>query len=227
VRPSVLFALAAAIGLSACATSQPAHPVAKLSPPDTTAAPVVAAGYRVNPGDTIDVVVFRQADLSGVFSISQAGTITMPLLGDIVVSGLTTTQIGALLTKKFSERYLQDPQVAVAVKDPASQHFTVDGAVTNPGVYTLIGDMTLLQALATAKGGADVADNKRVVVFRIVNGEKVAGVFNLVKIRTGEAPDPRIYANDTIVVPVDNGAQTLKNLIGVTPLAIVASVFHL
>jgi polysaccharide export outer membrane protein len=200
--------------------------VANLSPPDAPTTHLVPTDYHVSPGDSLDIVVFRQAALSGTFQISQAGTITLPLLGDVTVNGLTTTDIGVMITKKYSERYLQDPQVSVAIKDAASQHFTVDGAVTNPGVYTMIGNMTLLQALDTAHGGADVADNKRVVIFRVVNGQKVAGVFNVLKIRTGAAPDPRIYANDTIVVPVDNGAQTLKNLVGVTPLAIVASVFH-
>jgi len=226
VRPSILIALVAAISLTACA-STPVHSVANLSPPDAPKAHLVASDYRVNPGDSIDVEVFRQTALSGTFQISQTGTITLPLLGEVSVNSLTTAEIGDLIAKKYSERYLQNPQVSVAVKDPASQHFTVDGAVTNPGVYTMIGNMTLLQAIDTAKGGADVADNKRVVVFRIVDGKKVAGVFNLLKIRTGAAPDPRIYANDTIVVPVDNGAQTLKNIVGLTPLAIVASVFHL
>jgi len=224
MRSFALFALLAAFGLSSCASESVQQKVAKLLPPDPPASPVLSANYRVNPGDTINVLIFHQPDLSGTFEIGPTGTIALPLLGDTPVSGMTNTEIASMISKKLSVRYLQDPQVSVAVKEAASQHFTVDGAITNPGVYTMVGDMTLIQAIATAHGGIDVADNRKVVVFRTVNGERVAGVFDLDRIRAGRATDPRIYANDTIVVPVSGTAQALKNLIGATPLAMVGSV---
>jgi polysaccharide export outer membrane protein len=221
-------ALAMTIGLSGCAaTTSVQQPVANLLPPDPPPSPVLAANYRVNPGDTINVLVFHQPDLSGTFEIGPTGTIAMPLIGDTVVSGLTNTEIASLLSHKLSEKYLQDPQVSVAVKEASSQHFTVDGAVSQPGVYTMVGNMTLLQAIATAHGGSDVADGRKIVIFRVVNGQRVAGVFDINKIRSGVDVDPRIYANDTIVIPVDSKAQTLKNVIGVIPLAAFATFLHL
>jgi polysaccharide export outer membrane protein len=220
-------ALAMIIGLSGCASQPVEQQVANLLPPDPPPSPVLSANYRVNPGDTINVLVFHQPDLSGTFEIGPTGTIALPLIGDTAVSGLTNTEIASLLAHKLSERYLQDPQVSVAVKEASSQHFTVDGAVTAPGVYTMVGNMTLLQAIATAHGGSDVSDGRKIVIFRTVNGQRVAGVFDINKIRTGASADPRVYANDTIVIPVDNKAQTLKNVIGVIPLVALATFFHL
>jgi polysaccharide export outer membrane protein len=69
-----------------------------------------------------------------------------------------------------------------------------------PGVYPIVGKMTLQEAVATAKGADDSANIGNVVVFRTVNDRKMAALFNLASIRAGQIEDPAIYGNDIIVV---------------------------
>ena len=81
-----------------------------------------------------------------------------------------------------------------------SRTFAVEGAVREPGLYPIVGKMTLLEAIATARGLGTVANLDNVVIFRTVNKQKMGALFSLKEIRAGRLADPQVYASDIVVV---------------------------
>lgn len=175
--------------------------------------------YRLGPLDTIDVTVFQEPELSVKGTVIDAsGVVTLPLVGTIRAAGKSPTELSAEIAQRLGEKYLVDPQVSVTAAASVSQKVTVQGDVTEPGVYQIKGGTTLLEALALAKGETRTATLKEVVVFRTVDGQRLGGVFDVARIRRGQAEDPQIQGNDVIVVG-HSGAKSLWNdIITAAPL---------
>lgn len=181
---------------------------------------VSQSGYLIGPLDTLEINVFGVADLTRTVQVDASGQILYPLIGGFEVASKTPQQVSREIAAKLGERYLQSPQVTVFVKSSMSQRFTVEGAVGNPGIFDLVGDMTLLQAIATAKGVTEQASLRDIVVFRTLDGVRKVSIADLGAIRTGKVPDPKIQPGDLIVVPPANAKSQrwLKQLIGAAPL---------
>jgi polysaccharide export outer membrane protein len=150
--------------------------------------------------------------------LDSSGVIDIPLLGRVPASGKTTFELAQKLQAAYGEKYLQNPQVTVMVKQSRVDTITVDGSVQSPGVFQVSQQTSLIRAIALARGLTDLANPRQVVVFRNVDNQRVAGVFDLQQIRAGQAPDPAIYPNDTIVVAGSAGRKTLRDILGVVPL---------
>ncbi|GAA0306316.1 hypothetical protein GCM10009087_15310 [Sphingomonas oligophenolica] len=184
-------------------------------------APVAAAPdveYRIGSLDQLTVTVYRVPDLSGDFQVDAVGKISMPLVGDITAVGKTADELAAEIKKKLGDKYMNDPQVQVAVKSASSAKITVDGSVTSPGVYPMQGKMSLIQAIAMAKGTTDDANPHRVVIFRQINGQRQAAAFDLKSIRRGEMADAEVFGDDIIVVDGSASKSTFKNIVQTVPL---------
>ena len=95
-----------------------------------------------------------------------------------------------------------------------------------PGVYPVLGDMTLMRAVASAQGFGEFADPDDVVVFRTVGGTHYAGVYNIAAIRRGNYADPPVYANDVVIVGDSVALRRLRDLVAVLP-AIVSPVIYI
>lgn len=222
---TLTFALAALV-LAGCASTDSSIPTAELPPPDPIALAQIgsAAEYHIGPMDTLDVNVFQAPNLNRTVQVDATGRIDLPLIGPIRAAGLTTTDLQKTITAALDQKYLQSPQVSVTVKEFVSQRVTVDGAVEQPGVYPITGRTTLLQAIAMAKGADQKSANeKQVVIFRTVNGERMAARFDLTEIRKGRADDPEIYGDDMVVVD-RSGARSLLH--GVTSTLPMLAVFR-
>lgn len=154
--------------------------------------------YRIGPQDMLDVSVFKVAELSKPAQVSEAGTINFPLLGEVPAAGKTARELEKHLTTLLGEKYLQNPQVAVIVKEFNSQRVTVEGAVRKPGVFPMQSGMSLLQAVAHAQGLDSLSDNT-VVVVRTTNGRRAAARFDVDKIRDGALEDPQLHAGDVVI----------------------------
>lgn len=179
------------------------------------------AAYRIGPLDVLDVSVFKVKDLSTSVQVSDAGTINLPLVGEIQAAGRTARDVEQDLTKRFGDKYLQNPQVTVFIKEYNSQRITVEGAVKKPGVYPIQGRLTLLQAIATANG-VEPSSDQTVMIFRDVSGKRQGARFDLSEIRGGETMDPALQAGDVVVV----NSSAIKEAFGhVTKLFPLASVF--
>ncbi|ABA58010.1 Polysaccharide export protein [Nitrosococcus oceani ATCC 19707] len=195
--------------LAACGASTPSREATSPLPESTTSthsslspqAVEEKNGYRIGPSDLLQIDVFQVPELSRAVRVSAEGVISLPLIGAIQVNNLTSQELEDLLGKRLREKYLQDPQVSVFIEEYVSQRVTVEGAVEKPGIYPIQGRTTLLQALASAEGVNKVADLEGIKLFRPTgNNTKQILYYNIEAIREGVVPDPKIYADDIIVV---------------------------
>jgi polysaccharide export outer membrane protein len=214
-----------ALGLAACSSgvkldeSSRAVAVATALPaPDQTGLSRNLSNYRIAPLDQIKVEVFGAPELTREGEVDLAGSFSMPLVGSVTAGGRTPTELGEEVRSKLQGRYLKNPQVSVNVLKAQAQTFTVDGAVQQPGVYPIVGQITLQQAIATARGANDTANINNVVVFRTVSGKKMAALFSLKDVRSGRIPDPDIYGNDIIVVGENATRRFFRDLTSSFPL---------
>lgn len=186
--------------------------------PSATEVAIDSTTYRISPMDQIAVSVFGAPELDKEGAVDAAGNFSLPLAGSVEAAGKTPDEFAQAIREKLKGRYVRDPRVAVNIKQAAGQLVTIDGQVRQPGVYPVIGRMTLQQAVATAKGASDAADIGNVVVFRTVNGTRMAAMFNLKEIRSGRLSDPQIYGNDIVVVGENALRRTLKDVAIAFPL---------
>ena len=171
-----------------------------LGVPDQPVLVPLESNYRIAPMDQLAIKVFKSDDLTGDYDVDLAGRISMPFVGEVDAASLTTAQLDAKLTDLFGQKYLEHPDVSVSIKRSSARVVTVDGAVKEAGSFPVAGSLTLIQAVAMAKGTSDDANSRRVAVFRTVGGQRQAAAFDLTEIRRGQAPDPQIYPGDIVVV---------------------------
>lgn len=171
-----------------------------LSAPDEPRIVALESNYKIAPMDQLGIKVFKSEDLTGDYEVDLAGRISLPFIGEVEAANLTTAQLDERLTQKLGEKYLENPDVAVSIKRSTARVVTVDGAVRESGSFPVSGPMTLIQAVALAKGTTEEANARRVAVFRTIQGQRQAAAFDLTAIRRGQAPDPQIYPGDIIVV---------------------------
>lgn len=206
--------------LAGCATrgGPVAYNVQNFGSPDIPVVASVDRAYRVGVGDNLAVSVFNVTELSGEFTIDELGNFEMPLIGKIAAQGHTTDEIREMLNAKLSGGYLHAPKIFVTVKAALSQRITVDGSVSQAGVFAVPGQISLLQAISLAKGTSPDANPRRVVVFRTIGGLRQAAAFDLDEIRHGKAPDPAIFGNDVIVVDGSKSRQAFRDFVNSFPL---------
>lgn len=177
-----------------------------------------ATEYRIGEGDKLNVSVFQVTDLSfEELVVDTSGNINLPLIGAVRGAGRTAGELASDIAERLAVQYLRDPQVTVTVKEAASQKITVDGAVTNPGVYEMRGSTSLLQAVAMAQGPTRVADLTKVAVFRSVDGRRSVALFDLGAIRQGRASDPQVFGDDVIVVDTSRLNSALREVVAAIP----------
>ncbi len=182
-----------------------------LPAPDTTVTATDFSSYRIGPSDEIAVSVFESPELAREGAVDAAGNFSMPLVGSVSAGGKTPQELADAIEDQLRGRYLKNPQVSVNIKQARARSVTVDGAVRQPGVYPVVGRMTLQQAVATARGVDESANINKVVLFRTVNGQKMAAMFNLRDIRSGRYADPEVYGNDIVVVGESSARRFFKD----------------
>ncbi|MDB5682566.1 MAG: polysaccharide biosynthesis protein GumB [Sphingomonas bacterium] len=175
--------------------------------------------YRVSALDVLSVNVFQEPDLSVKdLQVDAGGNILFPLIGNVAAEGKTVRELSNEIATRLGERYLVSPQVSVSVTSSSSQRVTVEGSVTEPGVYEISGSTTLLEALARAKSPTRVAKLDQVAVFRVVDGQRLGAVFNVNAIRAGRAPDPEIRGGDLVVVGFSAAKGAFRDFLTTAPI---------
>jgi polysaccharide export outer membrane protein len=172
----------------------------------------------IGPLDTLLVDVFNVPDLSREVQVDASGRLSMPLAGTIDARGKTAPEVAGAIEAALRGRYVRNPEVTINIKSSVSQVVTVDGQVVEPGLYPVTNQMTLMRAIASAKGLGEFARQEDVVILRTVNGQKMAGLYNLAAIRRGAYDDPAIYANDVIVVGDSPARRMFKDFVALSPL---------
>lgn len=169
--------------------------------------------FVIGPSDQLAVDVFGLQDLSRSVRVDAGGNIALPLAGTIQASGTTPVELAEQIRQRLRERHVRDPQVTVSITEATSYSITVDGAVEEPGLYPVTGGMTLMRAIARAKGVSEFARVNHVVVFRTVENQRMAALYDLRSIRLGMYEDPEVFANDIVVVGESDARRLFRDIL--------------
>jgi len=201
---TVAFSLLLALCMGAQEAAGRQHPQAITSAANEIAKKVATQdpNYVIGSQDMLDISVWREPDFSRTVPVRPDGKISLPLLNDMQAAGLTPSQLAEELTKSLN-KFVTNPQVTIIVTQINSQRFYVLGEATRPGAYTLIPDMTILQALSNAGGFTTYANSKKIYLLRQENGKQQKLSFNYKDVIAGKRTEQNIVLKngDTIVVP--------------------------
>src|SRR5437764_3273259 len=135
-RPYQFGALIVAVSLlGACADTRggPIPYDQTLAAPDAPSLKPLESNYKIAPMDRLSIKVFKSEDMSGDYDVDLTGHISLPLIGEVQAANMTTAELDQRLTERLGEKYLEHPDVSVAIKQSAGRLVTIDGAVKDPG----------------------------------------------------------------------------------------------
>ena len=201
----------ALLGLTAVAMPAVAQTPAPAPPPVAAPAPAgapatlgveVPAGFTIGPDDVLNVVFWRDKEMSADVVVRPDGRITLPLVNDIVAVGLTPEQLRDRI-KEEASKYVEDPSVTVIVRQINSRRVFITGMVGKPGAYPMTRTISVLQLISLAGGLNEYADAKNIMIMRTENGQQVALKFNYNDVRKGKnlKQNIELRTGDTVVVP--------------------------
>lgn len=158
--------------------------------------------YYIGAGDLLKVVVWKNLELSGDFLVRPDGKFTMPLIGDIVAEGTSTSDVSKQIVEKL-KLFVETPFVSTIVSQISSNRVFVLGEVKTSGPYIISGPMTVLQALSMAGGFTAFANKEKMVLIRRAGDKQIRIPLSYSKIlhSPGEKNNPVLTRGDTLVVP--------------------------
>jgi polysaccharide export outer membrane protein len=220
----LFFICLAALAIAGCATDRlTGRPdlnivtQGELPPPAREDLVLQGRPYLIGPFDRVDISVYGVPELTRQVQVDANGRFALPLIGEVEATGMSPEQIGELIADRLRGRYVRDPQVAVNA-DTVNQMVTVDGSVTEPGQFPVTGRMTLMRAIARAKGVSEYANTSYVVVFRRVHNQEMAALYDLRAIRQGIYADPEVFANDVVYVGESRARRIFQLIVSTSPL---------
>jgi len=193
--------------------------------------------YKIGPKDLLEINVFELPELNQTVRVTEDGSITIPLVGNVKIEGLTKDEVERKLAKLLEQKYLKKARVSVFIKEYQSKRVAVIGAVEHPGMYELVGRLTLLQMISKAGGFTEKASNKLFVLREGRNGVSATICIDLedLLINGNQKLNIPLQPNDVINVPVDKiinvyvfgevnkpGALVVKMSKGITLLQAIA-----
>lgn len=210
-----------------------AHPTVSTSISESQTDPSQThSALLIGPGDELEIAVYGAADLSEHTHVSAGGNIAMPLIGEVRVAGLSSSEAeGAIQAQLRRNNILTNPQVSVYVKEYTNSGISVAGEVNKPGFYSVLGPHRLFDVLQAAGGPTERASNTVVISHR---GQKEATTYTLSKDPTEMATSNLdLQPGDTVVVPRAGivyvlgeinkpGGYVMNSTGGVTVLQLVA-----
>ena len=211
-RLAILGAASLLLGMPFAAVAQAPPPPAAAPPAAQTAPSPVqpatsalggadAATYVIGPEDGLQVTVWKEPTLSGVFPVRPDGMISLTLLGDVRAAGLTPMQLGDSITQLL-KKYIQDPSVSVVVTAVNSRRVYLVGEVSKVGPVPMSAGMTPLQAIASAGGLMLFANAKHIYILRNEQGKQQKIPFDYKQALKGDSKQLLpLRPGDTIVVP--------------------------
>jgi protein involved in polysaccharide export with SLBB domain len=198
VRPLLLVAAALSLAQGGCFLRTRPGPA---TVPAVDAAAVAVGASSLGQGDVIEVRVYQEPELSGVYQVGSEGDVVFPLCKRVVVAGLTPNAAAEKLRACLSAGFMRDPQVSVLVKEYNSKKVFVFGEVQKPGTFTFEDGMSIVQAVTVAGGFTKTAARNSTSVTRRVNGQEVKVKVNVQDIALGKAPNFTLEPGDIVYVP--------------------------
>jgi polysaccharide export outer membrane protein len=192
-------------GSSACfahgtPTDKPLADARSATARDLSAASEKGSAYRIGVGDVLHITVWEEPQFSEVAVVRPDGMISLPLVSEVTVAGMTPEAAETTLTERL-EKYVHRPRVTVTVQDIRSRMVYVTGEVQRPGAYPLIDSMTVVQLIARSGGPTDFAKKNKVYVLRAGNSARINVDYR--KVLKGQSPEQNVELapGDTVVVP--------------------------
>ena len=165
--------------------------------------PIDDANYLIGPEDVLDIHVWKEDALTRAVPVRSDGMISLPLINEVYVLGLTPLQLREILTEKFKQ-FVDNPTVTVVVTEANSFKVFVSGQVRTPGVYRLRSETTLLQIISLAGEFTKEANPKKIVIIRREGGKDKRLEVNYNEIIDGTNPGSNyvLKPGDTVIVPL-------------------------
>ena len=197
--PSCLVFLLIMAGLYCCAQEMQATADESRSN-DATLPSVSTSAYRIGVGDVLHIAVWEEPQLTETAVVRPDGKISMLLVSELNVAGMTPDAAQQALTEQIS-KFVHKPRVTVTVQEIHSRMVFITGEVQRPGAYPLMDTMNVVQLVARSGGLTDFAKQKRVYVLRAANSTRVN--VNYEKVLKGQVPEQNVQLapGDTVVVP--------------------------
>jgi polysaccharide export outer membrane protein len=152
-------------------------------------------------GDTFEVRVFGEADLSGLYKVGSEGNINFPLLGVVHVAGHDPQSVAKLLADRLRQGLLRDPQVTVLIKEQTSKKIYILGQVGHPGTFNYTPSMSVVEAITIAGGFTPIAAKNDTTITRSDEGKKTIVRVPVADIGEGKARNVYLRPGDIISVP--------------------------
>ena len=161
--------------------------------------------YRIGPGDLLELRVFEVEGLSQTIRVEEDGAISLPLLGRVMVKGLTQEEVVQKLTDLLQAKYVKNPQVTIFIREYKNQQVAVIGAVERSGNYELVGRRNLLQMISMAGGLTEMAGNEVFILREGPDGQTSTLTIDLkdLLVNGNQTLNVAIEPNDVINVAVD------------------------
>lgn len=155
----------------------------------------------IGPGDKLNIMVYGEKQLSGLYQVSPEGAIMFPFTGKILVDGYTSFSLAEKIAELLSQGYLKDPQVTVLVQEFVSKRIYVLGQVKKAGNFPMKEAMSIVEAVSLAGGFTNFADISNVVVTRKLNsGEEKKFVINIEEVVNGDKKNFYLKPGDIVFV---------------------------
>ena len=162
--------------------------------------------------DLLTVDVFQVDELDRTVRVNSRGTISMPLIGTVRAAQRSVPDLEQDLKRKYGAKYLRSPEISVFVKESSGQKVVLDGAFKRPGSFATTSQTTLLRVVAEAGGLLDIADEKKLFIYRNTGPEIQVAQYSVAAIRKGNKSDPRLYAGDVVVAFQSSSKVAFKNI---------------
>lgn len=161
--------------------------------------------FTLGPGDVLDITVLNLDEINGEYQVDNTGAITLPYLNQLEVRNLTVQELQRIIVERLADKYLNDPQVIVNVKQQRSRPVSVMGAVNRPGQIAFTYEIDLLRVLSQAGGLNESASNKLLVIRKSASGIGSTLEIDLHALLNEGQPHLNIpiFPGDTINVPID------------------------
>ena len=152
-------------------------------------------------GDVFEVKVYDEKELSGIYRVSSAGSISFPLIGKVQVEGMTSTDAADLIQGRLGEKFLRNPQVSIFIKEYNSKKISVFGQVNKPGTFKYEDNMSVTQAVSMAGGFTKMAAKDDTNITRIEEGAEKKYPVPVESIAQGQAKNFYLQPGDIVYVP--------------------------
>lgn len=197
------FSLLATVGISCLADEEPSQASSAVVNPTQETIPAVASSqYRLQPGDVVQVSVWKETDLQSDVLIRPDGGFSFPLVGDFVAVGKTIEELNIEVTRRI-QRFVPDAVVNISLKQPQGHRVYVVGRVNRPGEFLAVRPLDVMQALSMAGGATPFASLNRIKVLRRIDGKQQAFKFRYSDIEDGRKLEQNmvLQGGDIVVVP--------------------------